>query len=618
MMKRLRRGLPLALCTSIVASAMLMWPGGDTDPAQAAAPGFVPNSALILGSSVYPGTATAGTQFPGGTDTRSLEEEQAQLAGFTTTVVDDMTWSKMTAADFDNYQIIIIGDPRCGSVPLAAIVNASVWQSVVMSSGGNKYLTGTDDEWHHVIGTGGAQSTFVGGPGGAARAVKAGISFAGAVAGATGAYVDLSCDRPAAAFLDGLSVFGPGQFTQGSAPCFGTVSLVADFPGLAGALTSADLSDWGCSAHTFIDKWPADWVPLALATDPDVPDTYSANDISTGQPVHGSPYRLISGSGITVTSDLALSPLTATNPVGTDHTVTATLTQTLEATPSPVAGATITFAISSGPNAGVTGSCVTDANGQCTFTYTGSGGPGTDTIVGSTIVGGATKSATASKTWGAGPTPTATATATATAAGVATDTPTATATNTATATATATVSCVPLTVGQELAVRSGVSVTSTAQVTRTARATGTVAMTQTAEATDTPTPTDTATPTETATSTATRTSTATPTATCTPTATATTPSLVSTATSTVTRTVAATRTASSTAVITPPTTSTFTSNVLGAQAGAPRGGAAGAAQLPNTGGGSGRRGAGTLLAIAALLAALGGVTGLVAMRWRQR
>jgi len=594
----------LALGVSTVLAAILMWPGERTDPALGAAPGFVPNSALILGSSVVGGTATAGTMFSGGTDTRSLEEEQAQLAGFTTTVVNDTTWSAMTAADFDNYQIIIIGDPMCGGVPLAAIANAPVWQSVVMSSGGNKYLTGTDDELHHVYGTGGAQSTFVGGPGGAARAVKAGVTFAGAVAGATGAYVDLSCDVPGAAgglanLMDGLSVFGPGQFTFGSAPCSGTVSLVADFPGLAGALTSADLSDWGCSAHSFANKWPADWVPLALATDLEVPDTYSANDISTGAAVHGSPYRLISGSGVTVTSDLALSPLTATNPVGTDHTVTATLTQTVEGTPTPVADATITFAISSGPNAGVTGSCVTAANGKCTFTYTGSGGPGTDTIVGSTIVSGATKAGTASKTWEEG--------------GL-------TATATATATATETVSCLPPTVGRELAALSHVSVTSTAQTTRTAEASRTVMTTQTAEATDTPTPTDTATPTETATATQTRTSTATPTATCTPTATATAPSRVSTATSTVTRTtVAVTSTASGTAVTSPSpaATGTFTSGVLGAQVQAPTSGAQGAAQLPNTGGGSSEGRAGALLAIAALLAAFGGLFGVVAMQRRR-
>ena len=73
---------------------------------------------------------------------------------------------------------------------------------------------------------------------------------------------------------------------------------------------------------------------------------------------------------------LALTPKTATNNVGTNHTVTATVSKE----GNPVAGNTVTFKVTSGPNAGKTGTGITDANGRATFTYAGTGGAGTDTI----------------------------------------------------------------------------------------------------------------------------------------------------------------------------------------------------------------------------------------------
>lgn len=71
---------------------------------------------------------------------------------------------------------------------------------------------------------------------------------------------------------------------------------------------------------------------------------------------------------------LALSPATDTNPVGTYHTVTATV--------SPAqAGLPIRFRVLSGPNAGDTDVKTTNSAGQAAFSYKGDGGAGTDTIV---------------------------------------------------------------------------------------------------------------------------------------------------------------------------------------------------------------------------------------------
>jgi hypothetical protein len=63
---------------------------------------------------------------------------------------------------------------------------------------------------------------------------------------------------------------------------------------------------------------------------------------------------------------LILTPPSATNTVGTSHTVTATVT---DAGGQPVPGVVVRFAVTGTNTAG--GSCTTGANGQCTFTYTG-------------------------------------------------------------------------------------------------------------------------------------------------------------------------------------------------------------------------------------------------------
>jgi hypothetical protein len=104
---------------------------------------------------------------------------------------------------------------------------------------------------------------------------------------------------------------------------------------------------------------------------------------------------ILSPVALVVPAHLTLSPLTATNtlPADNTHTVTAVATST---SGSFVPGSTVTFKVTAGPNSGQTGTDVTDANGEATFTYTSGGGQGTDTIV-ATI--GDLTSNTVSKTW---------------------------------------------------------------------------------------------------------------------------------------------------------------------------------------------------------------------------
>jgi hypothetical protein len=72
---------------------------------------------------------------------------------------------------------------------------------------------------------------------------------------------------------------------------------------------------------------------------------------------------------------LTLKPKTATNPVGTKHCVTATVTN---AAGGPVKGVTVRFSVTGSVN--TSGSAATDANGEATFCYIGPNFPGADKI----------------------------------------------------------------------------------------------------------------------------------------------------------------------------------------------------------------------------------------------
>jgi len=80
---------------------------------------------------------------------------------------------------------------------------------------------------------------------------------------------------------------------------------------------------------------------------------------------------------------VTLDPPAAVNPVGTSHTITATLRN---AQGVPQAGHEIHFGVISGPNAGAAGTCsvqadcTTDVNGVVHFTYTGGPTPGVDVL----------------------------------------------------------------------------------------------------------------------------------------------------------------------------------------------------------------------------------------------
>jgi len=99
-------------------------------------------------------------------------------------------------------------------------------------------------------------------------------------------------------------------------------------------------------------------------------------------------------------SDPLLTPASATNQVGTVHTICATVRDGFNV----VAGTTVTFNITNGPNATVHGTSVTDSNGVACFTYVGTGGVGTDIIDVSFVPANGTRHANfATKLWVSAP-----------------------------------------------------------------------------------------------------------------------------------------------------------------------------------------------------------------------
>ena len=85
--------------------------------------------ALILEPSVAPNSAPSPTP-SGCLASDSLEACEAKLDGFTVTLANAAQWSAMTTVQFEAYQVLIIGDPRCqnaGTGYTTAAATAGSW-----------------------------------------------------------------------------------------------------------------------------------------------------------------------------------------------------------------------------------------------------------------------------------------------------------------------------------------------------------------------------------------------------------------------------------------------------------------------------------------------------------
>ncbi len=147
-----------------------------------------------------------------------------------------------------------------------------------------------------------------------------------------------------------------GAFTFNFPPAFDAVTATAEGEAIGITDTNLDVCCWHDEYLTF----------------PGFLDVLATNDLTGGTPC------ALGGSEVIIVQGIVLTPLTAQNLVGTDHTVTATVADDMG---NPVVGVTVDFEVISGPHTGTMGSDVTDANGQATFTYTGLS-VGLDTIQG--------------------------------------------------------------------------------------------------------------------------------------------------------------------------------------------------------------------------------------------
>jgi len=91
----------------------------------------------------------------------------------------------MTATQFADYQLIVVGDPTCGFLPRVVSENATALSDAVMARAGgnttvgNRILISTDPNFHASQG--------------GAKLIETGIDLAGVVDGATGLYLTFSC-----------------------------------------------------------------------------------------------------------------------------------------------------------------------------------------------------------------------------------------------------------------------------------------------------------------------------------------------------------------------------------------------------------------------------------------
>jgi len=292
----------------------------------------------------------------------SVEQTSLQNQGWTVTVANNATWSAMSRSQFAVYQLLVFGDPTCSGnqgIQSAAVSNEATWAPIV---NGNVIVIGTDPVFHFTL----AHKA------GAGKLIDHALAYAGAQAGRTGAYVDLSCyfqyggaasqDSP---LLDGLE---PGFTMYSENNCSASIHVAAAAQQLIG-VGDADLSNWSCSVHEFFGTWPSDFVPYAIDTAASgTPPSgicpnpkYQAPDGSTP----GCPYIVGRGGGLTA-GTIGLAGPAGPGAINTSQT----LTVSVASGGSPVVGAVVTLTDVSGPNVGATATVTTDASGTATHPYT--------------------------------------------------------------------------------------------------------------------------------------------------------------------------------------------------------------------------------------------------------
>jgi len=330
----------------------------------------------------------------GGGSSLEAAAAAAAIPGCAVDIVPAASWYGIPASGtggptgfgFDQYRAIIVGDPQCQDnaayVSGLTALNATkaLWTPACT---GNAIILGIDNAYH------GPKEI------GAAKTLDRGIAFAVNDPTKTGFYYAMSCFYDMTLMptnVPHLSGFGLFK-VHGYGSCFNDAHIVATHPifTTVPALSDAELSNWMCSTHEGFSVWPPSFTVLAVALT-NMLGAYTATDGS-----NGVPYILVRGEGISVIGPISLGPTTATNNLGTPHTVCATIATNV----SPRVNVPVTFTIASGPNSVTNYTTLTDSNGVACFTYTGNGGLGLDYIIAkyTNDLGKVLSSGTVTKRW---------------------------------------------------------------------------------------------------------------------------------------------------------------------------------------------------------------------------
>src|SRR3989344_544107 len=329
------------------------------------------------------------------------------LGGFTTGCAFNNDLSKLYTTNFSNTKVVVYDDPSphaiSQTVDTGAINPGGQSESVVFAANGDFYVghPDGDDDIQRYDSAGVYQQSY-----------DVGTENRGSD------WMDLAADQSTMFYtsegrlIKRYDVSGPGLQLPDFAvlPGAGTafaLRLLTPGDGITGGLLVADSGDikrldgTGAVSQTYDVAGEDLWFSLNL--DPNGTSFWAGDfgtnnfyrfDIASGAvevgPIAsgGSLFGIcVKGELTAAIGEIKLDPQTATNEVGTDHTVTATVTSNGQ----PASGVLVSFSVTAGPNAGevsdpntgectVNDDCTTDVAGQVSWTYTGTGGPGLDVI----------------------------------------------------------------------------------------------------------------------------------------------------------------------------------------------------------------------------------------------
>lgn len=314
-------------------------------------------------------------------------------AAFTTGCAFNSALDKLYTTNFSNQNVVAYNDPHPHTIAQTIPTGDASPESVVFAGNGDFYI-GHADGTHQIQ-----------------RYNSAGVlqqSYAAATENRGTDWLDLASDQKTMFYtsegthVKRFDVSGGGaqlaDFNAVALPGSNAFALRLLPPGDGtGGLLVADTADikrldgTGTVIQSYSVAGENSWFSLNL--DPNGTSFWAGNfgtgkfyrfNISTGAvevgPINTSTSSFfglcLKGELTAALQGITLSPATATNEVGENHTVTATVTTGGKPTP----GVTVTFTVVSGPNTGTTGTGVTDASGNASFTYTSNGTAGTDTI----------------------------------------------------------------------------------------------------------------------------------------------------------------------------------------------------------------------------------------------